>query len=341
MNKKRLSWQWGFVTVLFVGFVGVAGYLLSDGRLFDASRTAPQKLALGAEKSLLTAAIWVAEDQGFFREAGLDVTIREFDSGRLSFLAMLKGEVDVSTVAPTPIMFSSFDRDDFCIIATMVYSDNDVKVIARADKGIRSAEDLAGKRVGTPKGTTGQFFLDSFLIYKGLASAGVLEVSIMPSDLPGALESGEVDAIVIWEPHANNAKKRLNEKAVQLPSSEVYRETFNLVATKALTKNRPQVLERLLLAIDKATSLIRTRKAESQKIVSRRLGISMPELASLWDDFVFEISLDKTLIVTLEDEARWAIRKNLTRQDVIPNYLNFVYLDALRKIKPQAVSLIR
>ena len=68
------------------------------------------------------------------------------------------------TMARRPlIMFSSLTRQDFYILATFVYADTDIKVIARGDRGIETATDLRGKKVGTAVGTTGQFFLDAFL----------------------------------------------------------------------------------------------------------------------------------------------------------------------------------
>ena len=142
------------------------------------------KITLGVEASLLTAAVWVAENKGYFHEEGLDLNIKAFDSGRLSFLAMLNGEgVNISTVAPTPIMFHSFDRQDFSIFATFVYSNDDVKVIARKDKGIHTGADLKGKKIGTPAGTTGQFFTVAFLTYNGPLASEVEVIDIAPSDL--------------------------------------------------------------------------------------------------------------------------------------------------------------
>ena len=67
----------------------------------------------------------------------LNVKIKGFDSGKASFEAMLNNKaIDICTVAQTPIMLQSFNRNDFVVIATMVYSDNDVKVLVRQDKRI-------------------------------------------------------------------------------------------------------------------------------------------------------------------------------------------------------------
>ncbi|MDP6670818.1 MAG: NrtA/SsuA/CpmA family ABC transporter substrate-binding protein [archaeon] len=271
-----------------------------------------ERLTLGAETSLLTAAVWIAEDKGFFKEQNLEILIEEFESGKASFNDMLDGGVDISTVAPTPIMFNSFKRADFFIFATFVSSVEDVKVIARKDSGINSAQDLKGKRVGTPVGTTGQFFLAAFLTFRNMEESDVEVVDISPSNLPEALNNKEVDAIVIWEPHANNAKKLLGDNAAHLQSSDVYDETFNFMVMKDFAEQNPEAIKRFLKAIDKATEFIKENKEESQEIVAERLGLNKEEMAVLWDDFSFDISLKQSLLLTLEDEARWAISSKLT-----------------------------
>ncbi|MEE9247186.1 MAG: NrtA/SsuA/CpmA family ABC transporter substrate-binding protein [Dehalococcoidia bacterium] len=328
-----------FMTIAIVILIGISAVQCSQQ---TAKPEEIEKAVLGVEASLLPAAVWIAENKGYFEEEGLDLTIKEFDSGRLSFLAMLRGEgVDISTVAPTPIMFSSFDRQDFSILATFVFSYNDIKVIARGDKGITEAADLQGRKVGTPKGTTGQFVVEAFLIQNRIPPSEVEVVDIAPSDLPDALANNQVDAIVIWEPHASNARKLLGDKAIRLPSSDVYKTTFNFVVMNDFAQAHPETLRKFLRAIDKATDFVGKQEEESQTILAERLTLEKEVVATLGRDFIFEISLDQSLLITLEDEARWAIRNKLTDEIEVPNYLDYIYLDALQVVKPEAVTIIR
>ena len=332
-----------------IAIIVIVGAILAAGLYFYILKkpdryTGPMETAtLGVERSLLSAAVWIADEKGYFKDEGLDLTLKEFDSGRLSFMAMLDGNegIDICTVAPTPIMFVSFDREDYLIISTFIYSDDDVKVIARKDKGIKTAADLKGKKIGTPFGTTGQFFTEAFLARNGIASSEVNVVDFRPSELPSALGNGRVDAIVIWEPHGSKARQISGDKAVRLPSSEVYRETFNYVATKAFVRDNPEAVKRFLKATDRATIFLNNNEQQAQEIIAERLNLKKETLAMLWDDYVFEISLDQSLIVTLEDEARWAIRSKLTDASEVPNYLDYIHIDALEEVKPEAINIIR
>jgi hypothetical protein len=51
--------------------------------------------------------------------------------------------------------------------------------------------------------------------------------------------------------------------------------------------------------------------------------------------------LDQSILVSLEDEARWAMNERLTDKKEIPNYLDFIYVDALEQAKPETVTIIR
>jgi NitT/TauT family transport system substrate-binding protein len=327
------------VAIIIIGLAAI-GYLWSSRQQPESTEPA-RKLTIGVEHSILSAAVWVAEERGYFGREGLDLTIRGYDSGRLSFMAMLRGEVDVSTAAPTPIVFQSFERQDFSILATFAYSYNDIKVIARQDRGINTVSDLKGKRIGTPAGTTGQFFVEAFLMHNEIMVSEVEVTDIAPSDLPDALSDNRVDAIVIWEPHGHRALQLLKDRAIRLPSSHVYRVMFNFLVMKDFARKNPEVLKRFLRSIDEATRFIRNNGEESKAIVAKALGLNEEAVNTFWDDFVLEISLDQSLLITLEDEARWAIKNNLTDKTEVPNYLDFVFMDVLDQAKPKAVTIIR
>lgn len=321
--------------------IGLASwfYLIRDT---EEVHTGPlDKLTIGVEASILPSVVWVAEAKGYFREEGIDLTIQKFDSGSVSLQALLKGEVDMCTVAPTPIMFNSFRRQDFSMISSFVRSRDDIKIIARKDKGIKTATDLRGKKIGTPKGTTGQFFTELFLDFNDISRSDVEIVNISPSGLPTALNNGQVDAIVIWEPHAFNAVELLRDNAVRLSSSEIYEETFNFVIRNNLGETNPGVLVRFIKAIDRGIEFMKDNENESQNIVANALKIDKSEIETLWSDFRFELSLSQTLITTLESEAKWAIEGELVESNKIPNYLNYIYFDALEAVKPEAISIFR
>jgi ABC-type nitrate/sulfonate/bicarbonate transport system substrate-binding protein len=285
-----------------------------------------------------------AENKGYFQDEGLSVEIKEFDSGKTALTTMLDAgntqNLDIITVAQTPVMFNSFTRDDYQIIAAMVTSEDDVKVLTKKQNEIRVATDLRGKKIGITEGSTGQFFLGLFLSYNDISYTDVDVIDLKPRDLPQAVADGKVDAIVTWEPHILNAQKLLGENALILPSEGIYREDFYFVGDKEFISNNAQALKGFIRAIEKAENFISSNKDDSITIVAERLGIERPFVVSLWDTFNFQLLLDQIILITLEDEAKWAIENKLTDATEIPSYANYIYVDALADVKPESVGII-
>ena len=336
-NKKFPFWLREVVIIL--SFIVGTNFLVSckPGEFTGST----EKVRLGISRSFLSVPAYIAKNQGYFTEEGLDVEVKEYSSGKKATKALFAGEVDISTVADMPVVLNSFKREDFCIFATFTSSYPFVKIIARRDKGIKTGADLKGKRVGANRGTSSHFFLVVFLIHNRLSVSDVEMVHIRTVDLPAALKNGEVDAISVWQPYTQKAKKLLKGNAIEMPSSEIYRTTFNLAVMKGVAKEHPEILRRFLRAIDKAAAFIKKNRKISQDIIAETFKLDNGTVSAAWDDFTFKLSLDQTLLVTWDEIARWAIQSNFIDKKRLPNYLNFVYLDALEAVKPESITIIR
>lgn len=299
-----------------------------------------EKIIIGAETVPHASPLWIAEHKGYFREEGLTVEIREFESGRTALRMMLQAEgIDIVTAAQTPVVSNSFSRNDYAIIGNMVYSDNDVKILARQDKGIKAPSDLKGKIVGITAGSSGHFFLGLFLTHQRLLMSDVKTIDMEATRLSQALIDGQVDAIATWEPHIFKAGKALGNKALILPSRGMYREDFFFIARKDFIKNHPEALKRFLRAIKKGEEFIQKNSKEAMDIIAQRLKMDGEVLTATWGDFQFRLFLDQSILLSLEDGARWAIRNKLTDAKKVPNYLDYIYVDALKEVNPSAVMM--
>ena len=78
-NKKSLA----LIMIITVAAAAVMGISISSCQKKDAENLiTAQKVILGVETSFLTAAVWVARNKGYFQEQGIDLVIKEFDSGK-------------------------------------------------------------------------------------------------------------------------------------------------------------------------------------------------------------------------------------------------------------------
>jgi NitT/TauT family transport system substrate-binding protein len=304
----------------------------------------PKEIILGVDLSdVFSAPVLIAEDRGYFRDEGLVVKTIEYPSGRTALADMVsKGNLNVVTAAQTPVMYNSFSKSNYAVIAGIAYSyEAGAMILARQDKGVKTAADLKGRKIGTPMGSSGHFFLYLFLMQNRLKISDVEMVDIDAPDLPQALAGGQVDAISLWQPQIYIAQKLLGRKAVIFSGRNIYRVDFYLIAHKDFLNRDPAALAKLLKAVDRAENFIRENKEESIGIISHRLKLDSGTVSAVRDIYQFKMFLDQAIITDLEAEARWAIENKYTRAAKIPDYRYFISTNILESVKPEAVNIFR
>lgn len=298
-----------------------------------------EKLRLGVYQGEFSSLIWIADDQGYFADSGLEVTIKEYDSGVAPVQALLSKTVDIATAAEFVVVSHSFNNDNLKIIGTVDIA-NAIEVIARKDRNIHQVSDLKGKKIGLKMKSQAEFFIGTFLTFNHLSLRDVDLVDLNPSQMANAILNGDVDAIIVWDPYTYQIKKLLGENAISWSGQSGQDFYFLLITREDITQDNPLVLERFLRAMIHAEAFIKTKKEEAQKIVEKRLKTEPSYLQSVWAKNRFTVALVEDMLIAMEDEARWMMKSNLTDKKKIPNYLHFTYLDALKLVNPKAVTVI-
>jgi hypothetical protein len=162
----------------------VAASPSSAGGTAQPSPTAPValKVGLGYIPSVQFAQFYLADQAGYYRDAGLDVT---FDNKTDPDLIRLTGQgaVDVSLADGTSLIPAVSQGIPVTYIAT-IYAKFPNVVFAKASSGIRTAADLKGKRIGTP----GRYGSGWVMLQALLASAGLTVDDVTVVDLASLAE---------------------------------------------------------------------------------------------------------------------------------------------------------
>ena len=103
----------------------------------------------------------------------------------------------------------------------------------------------------------------------------------------------------------------------------------------------PEKVKKLLRALLKAEEFVRQNPVEAQKIVSDFTRIDIDVIREIWGNSEFSVKLDQSLLLAMEDESEWAINNKLTPKKEIPNYLDFIYFDGLKSVKPEAIRILK
>lgn len=301
--------------------------------------TTAAPLTLAVARSPMALPIFVAEAESYFAEEGLALRIIEAPTGRRCLQLMAEGKADLATAADTAVMFESFERNDFVVLASIFSTTSDAKLLVRPAAGIRTPKDLEGKRIGVVRGTSAQYFLDAYLLIHGVDPKALQPVPVQPENAVRLLQQNHLDALAIFEPVAYQAITAMPQQLVVMPDSGTYTQTFNLVARRSLAGAQDAVLVRLLRALQKAEDLIHEQPARAQAVLRSRLGADQAFVSWVWPQRAPELSLDNGLLKSLRNQARWAIREGYVAARTAPNYLEFVYPAPLRQVQPEAVGL--
>lgn len=285
----------------------------------------------------------VALDQGYFAANGLDVTVRQYPSGKRALEeGLFSGRADITWANEVPIAFAGLQRGDFRVICTTLTADNVNRIIARRDRGIERPQDLRGKRIGTQKGSAVHFFLHLFLLEHGLAEGDVQVVFLKAEELPGALAAGKVDAVATRVPYISQGQALLGKNnSVIFEAPGLYDQVDVMVMRKDTLEKRPQIAFKALQAMLDAEAFVASHPRETYAIVANRLQVDPGNVEGALAGFRPNVALSQSLLVLLESEARWAIKAKLTDRTAVPDYLGLIDVDDLRRIRPEAVTIVR
>lgn len=280
--------------------------------------------------------IWIAQNKGYFAENGLDVNIKEFQTGIEAMDSLVAGEADLSTQAEAVVVANIVEDEDFKIIAE-INSTYGLKLIANRSSSISKAADLKGKRIAVTQKSPAEYFLSTFLIFNNVDNSEVEITYLKPAEIIPAFEAGQIDAVMIWQPLAYQIEGKLGQNSISWEGQTNTPFRFLLTGTNELINERPQVPERFLKALVQAQNV---PPAEARQILKNRLKYEEKYMEVIWPNLDFHVTLDQKLLPLMEDEARFAIENNTTQLKEIPDYLNYIYVDALKIIKPEAVTII-
>ena len=284
--------------------------------------------------------MYIAEDRGFFSDNGLAVTVREYDPPSLAIRDVAAGKLDLAGSSEYPVVLNVFAGPNFSIIARYDATQT-VYLTARKDRGIANISDLRGKKIGVPKGTIAEFYLSRFLTLNGMDTQEVMTVDVQPPQFADAIGSGKIDALICWQPHANQIAGTLGDRVVVWPAQGGQPLFAVLVARNDWITQDPARAAGFLKSLDMAADYTAAHPAESRAIVQKRLNLTDTYMHIAWPANQFSISLDQSLILAMEDESRWMIANNMTDATEVPYFRSLIRTDGLRRRSPYFVDYRR
>jgi len=327
------------IVVIVIIVILVGGYYRLNQEKPEEYTGPIEKITLAAYAGDTGSLVYIAEEQGFFKENGLDIIINDYEAGKLATDALLEGKSDISTATDSVFVSNSFNNPDLRTFGTVALA-NINSLVARKDKDINQISDIKGKKIGVTKKSTGEFYLGSFLLFNGLSFSDVELIDLAPSEIVNAIVNGEIDAGFTWDPNIYNIEKVLGDNAISWPGQSNQNFYFILITRENWLQNNKEASKRFLKAIIQAEEYMKSNPNEVKQFIKNKFGLEQDYIDYSWKKHDFKVILPQAMLTMLEDQARWRIENNLTDITEIPNYLDYINMNLLKEIKPGAVTMI-
>jgi NitT/TauT family transport system substrate-binding protein len=151
----------------------------------------------------------IAVENGYFREHGLDATIRIIPGGQSMPAALQSDSLQIAALSTASLIQVTDSGLDLVIVsggAIASVNDTNYGIVAGANSGIEKPEDFVGKKIGTPG--LGSFFhimAREWFRRKGVDWRKITFVESTFPQLADLLKAGTVDAVLTTNPFLQRA----------------------------------------------------------------------------------------------------------------------------------------
>jgi NitT/TauT family transport system substrate-binding protein len=263
-----------FSLILSVIMLATAGVIL----LMPAKKTAlttqdqNKQTSLYSGKIKMGVGLWpgnigfyVAQEKGFFKDLGLDVDIKVYESLAEESKDYQSGEIVGRGNLTLDAIQEAQQGIDHKVILAVDYSNGADGIVASSS--IKTFKDIKGKKVALELGTLEEFFFQFALEQNGMTLADVTPVDLDPEKSVDAFVAGDVDVAVTYEPYLTNAlaKGNLIYSSKDAPGLIV----DNLTFKTDFIESYPETIDLILKGYFKAMHFAEQNPDEAHEIVAK------------------------------------------------------------------------
>lgn len=219
-----------------------------------------QKLSVGLFTAADVAPVFLAEEQGFFEEEGLEVDTQMLESGAAVVAAVIAGDVQIGFSNPASVVTASGQGLPVSIVAPASEAGKNsdeayAAVIAPVDSDIQSTKDLEGKSVAVNAvGNILELTLNRAMQEADGDPSKVRLVEVPFPEMPAMLEQGQVDAAFMVEPFLTQSLESGVGRIVATPYEETAPSLTGAVyfSTQQFVAEDPETVAAFRRAMQKA-----------------------------------------------------------------------------------------
>lgn len=216
---------------------------------------------------------WVAKEKGFFKEAGIDVTIKPGNAGESNIKLLHAGQAQFAIVEfSSQVVRAGTGADPDSRVIGAIHQRTVAAFIAFEGSGINKPADLQGKTIGQSPGAMNKTLFPAYTKLSGIDGSSVKWADAAAPQLPALLVSGKVDAVAQWVPAVPSLEAASKgKKAVVLPFGDFLTDIYGnvLVTDKKIIKENPDLVKRFRGALFKGLKYAIEHPEEAGQILHK------------------------------------------------------------------------
>jgi NitT/TauT family transport system substrate-binding protein len=271
--------------------------------------------------------------QGFYEEAGLNISWASFRGGSSIVEAVIAGELDGGVIGSTPAIIRAVSKGvPLKVVAVGELGTKEKPgdyLVVLKDSGIKSLQDLRGKTIAIHRfGTT----LD-LTLRMGLEQAGidpekdVTIVQVKISQMPQALINRDIDAAFVFPMAYAQLEDKVN---VILTPADVFPKgaPFGMVFfTEDFIKEHPEEVRKFVKAYLRGLQWAVDNPDKVPEIAARDTGLPIEVTRKIpWPEFNPSGVVDSESFVRMIDAIRKYDPESLGRNVTVDEFVDYGYL---------------
>ncbi|MEP7284410.1 MAG: ABC transporter substrate-binding protein [Chloroflexota bacterium] len=288
----------------------------------------------------------IADQLGYFKDAGLNVTIKWIVSGTDMPNLVATGQVNFYGESG----FSTTQLKDKGIDVRYVMPLADISgtqdFVVGPNVTLKTPKDLEGKKVGMAAGAGVAIAITGMAKQYGVDFSKITFVNLQPPDQISALAHGDIDAMAVWQPWSLagvklGGKLYFSGNTSYIEGTEqkvnwMYFDSGLNVRGEFLDKN-PNTVQAVMSALIRATDYIDTTPIEKvADTLSGPLNVPKEDLAIIMKQNIYSYTVDQHVIDGMTALQAWMLDQKVVAKSYTPK--DIYDLKLLGELAPDAVK---
>lgn len=295
---------------------------------------AQTKMTIATGVDPVFSAYYVAQQAGLFKKHELDVRINTGPSGSAMVAFLVNGQIE-SAFGSEIAGVANHNLDPNVVVVAQ--ATRLVRWIAVVGRNVDTLDQLKGKKVGIARGSGGEVFWLAMIDKLKLNPADYTVVNVEAPEMVAALERGNIDAYVVWEPWVTRGLAAIKNTKVLRTQEGILEQGVYVYMNRGWIQKNPAPAEAFIRALADATDLINRDRKRAAKDVSDFLKNLDPAMVEqLMAKLTFEMELsDFTVNLFRLAEAQLKAQGKLAKP---LDWSGFIYPELMRKVLPAKVT---